>query len=210
MDKGPKWKRILEGVVIFIAIPLLFFWEVIPLPKIPVLLAITAYCGLQLWRDPSFGKGLLARPGTGDISRTILLRSMGVAGLVALLVWLRNPDQLFAFPTQRPFLWMVVMVLYPILSALPQEFIFRTYFFHRYSDLFSPVKATLLASALAFAFLHIVYDNWWAIGLGFAGGLLFGSTYNRTQSLFWVTVEHAIYGCLVFTLGLGHYFYEPF
>jgi membrane protease YdiL (CAAX protease family) len=70
--------------------------------------------------------------------------------------------------------------------------------------------STVLLSATAFAFVHIIYDNWWAVGLSFIAGLLFGTTYERTQSLFWVTVEHTIYGSLVFTLGMGNYFYEAF
>ncbi|NIR70804.1 MAG: hypothetical protein GWN62_33160 [Aliifodinibius sp.] len=65
-------------------------------------------------------------------------------------------------------------------------------------------------SALVFSFLHMVYGNWIAIGLSFGGGILFGLTYKRTQSLFWVTAEHVLYGWLVFTLGLGNYFYEGF
>jgi membrane protease YdiL (CAAX protease family) len=102
------------------------------------------------------------------------------------------------------------MILYPILSALPQEFIYRTYFFHRFGDVMTLKYSTIIASAVAFAFVHIVYDNWWAVGLSFIAGLLLGTTYARTKSLFWVTVEHAIYGGLIFTIGMGSYFYEPF
>ncbi|HKK46694.1 MAG TPA: CPBP family intramembrane glutamic endopeptidase, partial [Balneolaceae bacterium] len=138
------------------------------------------------------------------------LRSIGVTIILAGLIWLIQPDQFFYLPVHRPILWMVIMVLYPVLSALPQEFIYRTYFFHRFDHLMTLKYATVITSAIAFSFLHIVFHNWVAIGLSFGAGLLFGITYMRTESLFWVTVEHAIYGCLVFTMGLGNFFYRGF
>lgn len=199
-----------EAAVLFVGLPLLIFWNLIPVPKILLLLLVAGYCGYQLWKDPTFGRGMLSRESHSEASRSILIRTPIIIAALLAIVWVFYPDQLFAFPAQRPVLWMVVMVLYPILSALPQEFIYRTFFFHRYGDYISLKYGSVLTSALAFSFLHIVYDNWWAIGLSFVAGILFGLTYRRTKSLFWVTVEHAIYGCLVFTLGMGHFFYEAF
>lgn len=199
-----------EAVVLFVGMPLLFYWDVVALPKIAVLLLAAGYCGWQLWRDPDFGKGLLSKVENSEAGKSILWRLPLVVASLAGLIALVQPSQFFAFPTERPIIWMAVMVLYPLLSALPQELIFRTYFFHRYQSFFSMKYGAVIASALAFSFLHIIYDNWWAMGISFVGGLLFGITYERTRSLFWVTVEHAIYGCLVFTIGMGSYFYEAF
>ncbi|SHF28249.1 CAAX protease self-immunity [Fodinibius roseus] len=201
---------ITEGILLFLGIPLLFYWQLVPLPKIGALLLVAGYCGYQLWRDAEFGRSLLVGSKNSDTSKHILTRFLLVCGALVALGWIIQPEQFFAFPAERPFLWMVVMVLYPLLSALPQEFIYRTFFFHRYDSLTSLKYSTIILSALAFSFLHIVYDNWWAVGLSFVAGLLFGSTYARTKSLFWVTVEHVIYGWLIFTLGFGTYFYEPF
>lgn len=204
------WTLLTEAAILFVVLPLLIFWNLVPLPKILILMMVAGYCGYQLWRDPTFGRGLLSRQSGDDAGRAILIRTpVVIVGLVAL-IWAVNPELLFDFPAERPFLWMVVMVLYPILSALPQELIYRTYFFHRYGDIISLKNGTIIFSALAFSFVHIVYDNWWAVALSFVAGLLFAITYQRTKSLFWVTVEHAIYGCLVFTLGMGNYFYEAF
>ncbi|NGP87221.1 CPBP family intramembrane glutamic endopeptidase [Fodinibius halophilus] len=199
---------ILEGVLLFIGLPLMFYWQLIPLPKILALVSVAVYCGFRLWRDRSFKVDLFIRDDLHDISKTILIRVLLVAILLTGLVWVVYPGQLFAFPFERPFWWMVVMVLYPLLSALPQEFIFRTYFFHRFEQKLPLKHLTVVLSALAFAFLHIIYDNWWAIALSFIGGLFMGRTYQKTRSLYWVTLEHAIYGCLVFTTGMGSFFYE--
>lgn len=202
--------RALEAVVLFIGLPLLIFWDLVPLPKISLLILVAGYCGYQLWRDPTFGRVLFRRVSPSSAGRDILIRTPIIILALSLVIWLLNPNLFFAFPAERPFMWIVVMILYPILSALPQELIYRTYFFHRYGDFISLKHGPVIASAIAFSFVHIIYDNWWAVGLSFLAGLLFGTTYERTKSLFWVTVEHAIYGCIVFTLGLGSYFYEAF
>ena len=40
------------------------------------------------------------------------------------------------------------------------------------------------------------------------GGWLFARRYQRTRSLLTVSVEHALYGVLIFTIGLGDLFYH--
>jgi membrane protease YdiL (CAAX protease family) len=201
---------ILEGITLFIGLPLIEYVEINPLPKLLLLALVAMYCGYLLWQDPTFGRGLFQRSDDDQISKTILLRLLVIVPALLGLAWLLHPEDLFAFPIERPWIWMLVMVLYPFFSALPQEFIYRTFFFHRYKDFFRFKNSDVLLSALAFSFLHLVYGNWVAIGLSFGGGLLFGITYKRTQSLFWVAVEHVIYGWLIFTLGLGTYFFEGF
>jgi membrane protease YdiL (CAAX protease family) len=66
----------------------------------------------------------------------------------------------------------------------------------------------IAASATAFGFGHIIFHNWTAVALTLPGGLLFGKTYRRTSSLLAVSVEHALYGCAVFTIGYGKFLYE--
>lgn len=209
-SKQQSWLLILEALVLFVGIPLLFYWDVVPLPKVSGLILAAGYCGWQLWRDPDFGISMLVRTKAKDISKDLLIRLPLVVIVLVTIIALLHPGLFFAFPSERPVMWMVVMLLYPVLSALPQEFIFRTFFFHRYGDLITLKYGTILASAASFSFLHIIYDNWWAVGLSFVAGILFSITYARTKSLYWVTIEHALYGCLVFTLGMGSYFYEAF
>lgn len=204
------WLLAAEALGLFVVLPLLFYWELVPIPKILGLLLVTGYCSYQLWRDSSFGKGLFRRESPSDASKFILLRFIVALIGIGGLVWLLQSETFFSFPKEQPLIWILVVFLYPLLSALPQEVIYRTYFFHRFDEYIPLKNGTVILSALAFSFLHIVYDNWWALGLSFIAGLLLGITYERTKSLFWVTVEHSIYGLLVFTLGLGNFFYESF
>jgi membrane protease YdiL (CAAX protease family) len=100
------------------------------------------------------------------------------------------------------------MVLYPVLSVYPQGVLYRAFFLHRYAAVFPARWALLLASAVAFGFLHIIFRNSLAVGLTFLGGLLFATRYAETDSLLTSSVEHALYGCWLFTVGLGQYFYH--
>jgi drug/metabolite transporter (DMT)-like permease len=54
---------------------------------------------------------------------TFALASLGLLALVAAL----RADLLFNLPRQRPLAWALVLVLYPPLSALPQELVFRAF-----------------------------------------------------------------------------------
>ena len=66
----------------------------------------------------------------------------------------------------------------------------------------------VIASAVAFGFVHIVFLNPIAVGLSVVGGVLFALTYLRTRSLLMAAIEHGLYGCLIFTVGLGRYFFH--
>jgi uncharacterized protein len=101
-----------------------------------------------------------------------------------------------------------VMLLYPILSVIPQELVFRSYIFHRYRALFPNNSWMVGVSAAAFGFVHIVLLDWVAPVLCFLGGIIFSRNYAKHHSLALVSIEHALYGCWVFTVGLGWYFYS--
>lgn len=203
--------RSLEFVFLFLVVPVVFYYDLLPVPKIVALLAITLLCLLILWQDGSYNLNrLFYRPEQPLPIKKLVLRSGLVALLLVILVLIDRPDDFLAFPQERPMVWAIVMLLYPVLSALPQELLYREYFFTRYGKLFDTEWVLVLMSAVSFSFLHIIYDNGWALILSLAGGILFARTYQKTRSLYRVSLEHAIYGCLVFTIGMGSYFYEGF
>lgn len=203
--------RSLEFVFLFLAVPVVFYYDLLPVPKIAALLVITLLCLLILWQDGSYNLNrLFYKPEQPLPIKKLVLRSGLVALLLVILVLIDRPDDFLAFPQERPMVWAIVMLLYPVLSALPQELLYREYFFTRYGKLFDAEWVLVLVSAVSFSFLHIIYDNGWALILSLAGGILFARTYQKTRSLYRVSLEHAIYGCLVFTIGMGSYFYEGF
>lgn len=139
--------------------------------------------------------------------RPILLRFILSSSLLGALVYIFMPEKLFSFVSERPEIWWRVMVFYPIFSAIPQEFIFCTWFFTRFKYLFTNEKHLLTAATIIFGCTHILYINWVAPTLCLFAGYFFAQTYMKTRSLALVSLEHALYGNMIFTLGLGTYFF---
>ncbi|MBM7845502.1 CPBP family intramembrane glutamic endopeptidase [Herpetosiphon giganteus] len=137
-----------------------------------------------------------------------LLRRFGLASLLTvLLVWLWQPDHLFNLLRQQPWVWLLLVLAYPIVSVYIQELVFRGLFFARYHTLLNE-RWLLLLNAVVFGWAHIIFRNPYAVILTIIGGWLFGDTYRQTRSLRLVCLEHALYGNLMFTVGLGHYFFS--
>jgi len=113
----------------------------------------------------------------------------------------------FGFVRARPGLYAVVMLLYPVLSVLPQNIIYRVFFFHRYGPLLGGGWTMVLVSAGAFGLGHLMFGNWVAPVLTALGGVVMADTYRRTRSAAASWFEHTLFGDLVWTLGIGRLFY---
>lgn len=208
LDRATLAWRAAELVGLFVLLPLAIRAGLVPLPRLVLLAGVAAAAVLVLRRDPGFELGSLwAGPWRGEWSG--LLQRAAVAGLViaGLVLWLQ-PGSLFATPRQSPGLWAVGLVLYPLLSAWPQEVLYRAFFFRRYAALFGGGWALVAASGVAFALLHLVYPNPVAPLLSLPAGLVLAWRYRRSGALGPVWLEHALYGLLLFTVGLGNFFYD--
>jgi membrane protease YdiL (CAAX protease family) len=198
-----------EFAGLFVLLPLLVRWRLLQGPRLLVLVTVTMICIGLLWKDPTFDRSRLFSLGEIRSSlKSIALRALLVGGVITALVLLLRPIAFLSLPTQAPHLWLALLVLYPIMSAWPQEVVFRLFFFHRYTPLFGTGTWLVGANAVAFAFLHLIYPNVLAALCSLPGGLLLALTYRRTRTLGPVWIEHTIYGLLIFTLGLGGYFYD--
>ena len=137
----------------------------------------------------------------------VLLRFIVLGGLLTVIVWQAMPGHFLDLPRRKPVLWVAIMLLYPALSVWPQEIIYRRFLFQRYAAVLPTSRLRITASAAAFGFAHIIFLNVWAVLLTCAGGILFAQTYARSGTLRAPSIEHALYGCLIFTIGLGQFFY---
>lgn len=153
------------------------------------------------WRDLWEGDGWPV-----EQRKIAVLRFYAATAVIIGLTCALAPSRLFSFPMQRPFFWLVVMFLYPVFSVVPQEFVLRSFFFWRYRQLFSKRWMLIIASGFCFGLVHIVLGNPVAPVLSALGGGIFAHSYARHRSLKWAALEHAAYGCMVFTVGLGSYF----
>ncbi len=147
------------------------------------------------------------RAPLGGMIKRVLVRFAFIAPLVTILVWAASPEDFLSFPRENPRTWLLVMALYPLLSVWPQEVLYRAVIYKRYSTVFGEGRVYIIASALAFGYMHIIFLNWIAVAMTLVGGYIFAEDYRKGRSLALVSIEHALYGCLIFTVGLGKFFY---
>lgn len=198
-----------EFCTVFVGLPLLIYYKVLPNLPIPYLLVMALGAFLVLHYDPSFASSQLTNwASVRPHLVPLLLRDAVFLAILGLGVRLFAPELLFSLVKRAPILWAAIMLLYPLLSVYPQELIYRAFLFHRYQPLFGSGWALLLASALAFGFVHIIFGNWLAVGLCVIGGFLFALTYQHSGSLLLACLDHALFGNFLFTIGLGRFFYH--
>lgn len=114
-----------------------------------------------------------------------------------------DPSLLFQIPLTRPLMWLGICLGYALFSAFPLEFIYRVFFYNRYRALFGTHFVFVLYNSLLFAVAHLMFHNNLVLVLTFIGGLLFNYSYSKNRSYLLVSIEHAIYGCWLFTIGMG-------
>jgi membrane protease YdiL (CAAX protease family) len=202
------WLAVEYGLLFFVAVSLYAWTGSHGSPLIPlVVLAAAAFVYLR--RKPGFDRRNLGRPEAirPQLRSILTLWTVGAVVLLIIVV-LFVPDQIFDLPLRNPLLWIAVLIFYPLVSVYPQEVIFRAFIAERYAPLFGRGRGMALASAVPFGFVHIIFGNWFAVVLSFIGGLLFFRRYQASRSLLAAAVEHSLYGQLVFTIGLGIYFYH--
>jgi membrane protease YdiL (CAAX protease family) len=200
--------KLFEITSIFAGIPLLYYLDFIPFHKAIPLLIVFLILMLLLLKDNKFDRKQLGFNGFSQW-KPIIIRFSIISIVIIVFVLNFSPDSFLILPRERPGLWILIMVLYPLWSVYPQELIYRTWFFHRYKDLFRNDIMLMIINALFFSFSHIIFRNLLVILLTFPGGLMFANTYRRSHSLMVVFLEHMLYGNLIFTVGLGQYFYLP-
>lgn len=200
----------LEFGLLFALMPLLMRYAVYE-HQVPLFYALPPAFALMLvflYFDDSFQlKRELMRGFSWATLKSILLIFAVGSLVVTALVAITMPDRLFALAAERPGKWLKIMALYPFTSVLAQELVYRVLFFHRYGPLFPNRTVLILVNALAFGLGHALFRNWIAVGGTFVVGLLFAWRYSRTRSFWAVWVEHVLWGWLVFTVGLGVYFF---
>ncbi|WP_433219246.1 CPBP family intramembrane glutamic endopeptidase [Dactylosporangium sp. CS-047395] len=214
-----------EFILVFFVLPVAFAFVKIPGGPIPILLVLTIAVAFYFRRESRLGGELdpqrtdaddrgfdrrdLWRAGALRPELPRILRLWAVAAVLAVAaVWVFDREHLFDLPRHNPGLWALIVVAYPVVSVYPQELLFRAFLLHRYRRILRTDKIAAAVSAVSFGLAHLLFGNPVAVVLTLGGGWLFARRYQRTRSLLTVCVEHAAYGLLIFTVGLGRYFYH--
>lgn len=202
----PRFWLGVEFAALYIAAPLAMALFMPGHLLFPALAVFSLIGLLLLWRTGGFGWRALVRgwrqTPVAEVAG-IALATL-VAGMVIL--WIAHPEYLFHIPRNRPGMLVVIWAFYPLLSALPQELIFRPLFFHRYAALLPTGQGAIAVNAAIFSFAHLMYWSWIVIIMTFVGGWIFARAYLRHGfPAAWIL--HAVAGNVLFAVGMGYYFW---
>lgn len=171
-------------------------------------LAVFSVAGLALlWFTGGFAwrglvRGWRRLPWLEIIGMIVCTIAIGV-----LILSIDRPGAIFNMARQRPDFLLLIWCLYPLLSALPQELIFRPLFFHRYAAILPAGQGAIVLNAAVFAFAHLMYWSWIVAAMTFVGGWFFARAYVKFGfPSAWAL--HAVAGNALFTVGMGVYFYS--
>ena len=203
----PRARLRAELAALYVAAPLAA--ALIPPPWVAVLALAAVGGGLALLHaTPGFRWGELTT-GWSRVAWGRVAAFAGAAtalGLVVVLTW--RPEAAFEPARSRPWLLAAIVLLYPPLSALPQEVVFRALFFRRYRPVLPRgVGAQLALNAALFAFAHLAYRSWVVAAMTFAGGLAFAHAHRVRGSFPEAVALHAAAGVALLALGLGTWFF---
>ena len=189
-------------IYLFLPSFILFFQSKILIFSLLYLVFIFTF--LSLRKDKNFESKALTKKINWSISFIFFFVFL-ILGYLYILFY--DPTLLLSFPKNNFRLWLIVMLIYPFFSVIPQEIVYRVYFYHRYEKLFSGNLLLLtLINLFLFSFAHVVFNNPHAILITAIASPIFSYLYIKESFLTCVLV-HSLGGQIIFTLGLGKYFY---
>lgn len=214
MPANPR-QRALEFLAFFVVLPLVIALALPPEQMFTALFAGTLVGLILLARTEGFHWRALFT-GARQISWALVAATALVTALISygvLMLW--APEAFFALlgpdaPRigNGPPLILMIALLYPILSALPQELVFRMLYFQRYGDMLPRGTAGLLLNGALFSLAHLMYWSLVVTVLTFAGGVLFAWSHKKRGNFPEAVILHSVAGVVLFAMGMGVYFYS--
>ena len=194
--------RLLEFILLFFVLPI-----GLALP-LPITLKLTAvgisvlYVIVIFIKKRNFSRMRLEEPNIIYVFRVAFLAiTLFVAGI--FIVKMYQPELLFNPVKQQPLFWLTILFVYTFLSVLPQEIIYRKFFLERYYILFDSRRMLYFFNIICFSICHLFLHNVLVLILTAVGGCFFLYTYEKEKNIWWTSLEHALYGNIIFTLGIG-------
>jgi hypothetical protein len=198
----------IEFFLLYIGFPAAFNTILHTYSPVPFLLAFGLAAAVYLIYNPDFSNRSFFNVKAVKAQLPRILLIFVPAGFILLaFVRVKYPHYLFYCPKNHITVWLSILWSYPLLAVYPQEIIYRSFLFHRYRSLFGNSRYLMHASAWVFSFDHIIYYHPFSLLATLVGGYLFAYTYWKSRSLLAASMEHALYGCFLYTIGLGRFFY---
>lgn len=205
--KAKLW-LLLEFVILFFGVPTWIYLDQDFIHPSILILPVLVFIFIILRRSSDFNWRELFR---WEVARKTIYGNVAIilisAGMMLAYVFYFHREDLFNLPRANIWIFLGMCIFYPVFSAFGQEIIYRTFLSRRYSGIFTRGWQFVLASAITFSFMHIVYYNPVSLILTFIGGLYFAWNYQLTRSVLFTSVLHGIFGIMMFGVGLGQHFW---
>lgn len=201
MQKTPY--KLAEFFILFVLVPISFAVPYLPWIKLVIGVFGFAYVIYVLLKVEKNKFKMTPNLNWKQFFKRTFIQLLLIAIITTTYVWVIDVDNLFGVIKNKPLLWIFILFVYSLFSVYPQELIYRTFFFQRYQSLFKSEWLFIFINAILFSLAHLFFKNALVMVLTFLGGILFALTFKKTQSTLLVSIEHAIYGCWLFTVGMG-------
>ena len=192
-----------ELIVLFVLIPCLLYFDIPEYIKAGFVVIGIAYVIRTVIKNQLITRRSFYTLPLKSNWKAIVFRFMVLIIFSTILMYLTDNEKLFIVVKTNPVLWLMVSILYSVVSVYPQEFLYRSFFFSRYGILLKDPFLLIAVNALVFSFAHIVFKNLFVLCITLIGGVIFAITFFRTRSLLLTSIEHALYGSWLFTVGMG-------
>lgn len=196
--------KLIEFFLLFIVFPISLALNILIEIKLVIGVLGFAYIVFVLLRVEKNRFKIAPNLNWKQFLKQTIVKLLLIAIITTIYMWLVDKEHLFSVMLYKSKLWLFILFFYSFFSVYPQELIYRTFFFQRYKSLFSNQNLFIFVNAILFSLAHLFFKNTLVIVLTFLGGLLFAITFSRTKSTLLVSIEHAIYGCWLFTVGMGN------
>ena len=120
--------------------------------------------------------------------------------VVSMIALFGNDLFIYKLDFSKYFFILFLLLFYLFFSVIPQELIFRFFFFHRYTNYFNK-NELLLVNSLSFSLCHVIYFDVHIFLFSFFGNLLFTFNFMKHKSLLLVISEHFLIGQTLIILG---------
>ncbi|MFT7072912.1 CPBP family intramembrane glutamic endopeptidase [Patiriisocius sp. Uisw_017] len=196
-------KLIFEFLILFVAVPVSLVFDMLIWFKLAAIVIALVYLIIQMRKAHSVTFSIEKEMDWKLFWKRTIITFVLIAVITITFVWYTKPSALFLMPLAKPWMYVTILFVYSLFSVWPQEIVYRTFFFERYKPLFKNEKVLIFANAFVFSLAHLFFKNTLVLLLTFVGGILFGFTFLKFKSTTAVTIEHAVYGNWLFTVGMG-------
>lgn len=203
MQKKVQYIHI-EIILLFLGVPFLVSYFSVNQTIIPSLILISLIIYL-IHRNNSIFKESFQSPNVSVVQyyKKTFPFLLLLVGFILLTAWIFVPDTFLRAPPDISSLFL--LFAYPLFSVIPQEIIFRSFFFSRYRPYFKHDISFVFLNSFLFSFAHIMFNNIFILFVTFVGSLFLCYVYLRTKSIWIVVLEHSLYGLVL--LFSGYYKY---